>query len=61
VLADADGSHDLHYIPTMPEAIEKVRAASTEPVRMLYVRNADHHLYVDNPVDFHREVAAALA
>jgi len=55
------GSHDLHYIPTMPEAIEKVRAASTEPVRMLYVRNADHHLYVDNPVDFHREVAAALA
>jgi pimeloyl-ACP methyl ester carboxylesterase len=45
----------------MPEAIEKVRAASTEPVRMLYVRNADHHLYVDNPVDFHREVAAALA
>ena len=25
MLADADGSHDLHYIPTMPEAIEKVR------------------------------------
>lgn len=55
------GDHDLHYIPTMPQAIKAVQAASGAPVRMAFVRHADHHLYVDNPPDFHRNVELALA
>lgn len=55
------GSHDLHYIPTMPKAVEQVAAAATSPVAMRFVRGADHHLYIDNPKDFHAEVAKALA
>merc|ERR1712159_922157 len=43
------GSHDLHYIPTMPEAVKAVAAVSREPVRMDFVRREDHHLYIDNP------------
>lgn len=55
------GKHDLHYIPTMPQAVKVVQAASSQPVRMHYVSHADHHLYVDNPAEFHRYCEAALA
>jgi len=55
------GSHDLHYIPTMPEAVATVQAASHQPVRMHHVPNADHHLYCDNPAVFHRHCEKALA
>ena len=55
------GSHDLHYIPTMPEAIKRVAAAATEPVQMHFVRDSDHHLYIDNPREFHARVASALS
>lgn len=54
------GSHDLHYIPTMPQAIKAVAAAASHPVRMHFVRGSDHHLYLDNPTDFHAHVAQAL-
>ena len=55
------GSHDLHYIPTMPEAVERVNKATSSPVAMRFVRHSDHHLYLDNPKAFHAEVAKALA
>jgi len=55
------GSHDLHYIPTMPEAVKAVAAATASPVTMSFVRGSDHHLYIDNPADFHAYVQHALA
>ncbi len=55
------GSHDLHYIPTMPQAVKRVAAAATNPITMAYVRRSDHHLYIDNPPEFHAHVAKALA
>ena len=55
------GSHDLHYIPTMPQAVKAVQACSSSTVRMAFVSNSDHHLYVDNPRDFHKQVEKALA
>ena len=54
------GSNDLHYIPTLSEAVKAVAAVSREPVRMDFVRRADHHLYIDNPEDFHAKVARAI-
>ncbi len=55
------GAHDLHYIPTMPQAIKAVDAAAANKVSMFFVRGADHHLYIDNPDEFHSYVARALA
>jgi len=55
------GAHDLHYIPTMPEAVQAVQKASPQPVRMSFVPRADHHLYCDNPNEFHRLCEKALA
>ena len=55
------GSHDLHYIPTMPEAVTVVQQAARSPVTMRHVAHSDHHLYLDNPRDFHAEVERALA
>lgn len=55
------GSHDLHYIPTMPQAVETVAAAAHGHVTMAFVHNSDHHLYLDNPREFHRLVQKALA
>jgi pimeloyl-ACP methyl ester carboxylesterase len=55
------GSHDLHYIPTMPDAIKAVRAVSHNPVTMRIISRSDHHLYIDNPTEFHASVEEALA
>jgi len=54
------GSHDLHYIPTMPQAVKAVAATSANPVSMHYVRHSDHHLYIDNPEEFHLHLEKAL-
>ena len=56
------GSHDLHYIETMPDAVSRVAAASPHGrVAMHFVRRSDHHLYIDNPEEFHQRVEEALA
>ena len=55
------GSHDLHYIPTMPKAVRTVAASTTNSVTMAFVSGSDHHLYIDNPTEFHAYVAQALA
>jgi pimeloyl-ACP methyl ester carboxylesterase len=52
------GSHDLHYIPTMPEAIKAV--ANHASCTMKIVEGSDHHIYIDNPRKFHEHVAQAL-
>ena len=54
------GSHDLHYIPTMPDAVKRVAAVATNPVSMAFVSDSDHHLYLDNPTEFAQKVAQAL-
>lgn len=55
------GDRDLHYIESMPEAVKRVQATHpTRPVRMHFVSRADHHLYVDNPTEVHRQVLKAL-
>jgi len=54
------GSHDLHYIPTMPQAVKAVAATSPHPVSMYFVRHSDHHLYIDNPGEFHLHLEKAL-
>ena len=50
----------LRDFAEMPEAVKAVAAVSREPVRMDFVRRADHHLYIDNPEDFHAKVARAI-
>ena len=54
------GDRDFDYLPTTPEAVKRVAAAASGPVEMHFVTNSDHHLYVDNPPEFHRRVARAL-
>ena len=54
------GSHDLHYIPTMPDALKRVNQAASHTIAMRFVAHSDHHLYTDNPTEFHRLVAEAL-
>jgi len=54
------GTHDLHYIPTMPSAMKIVAAAAINKIRMAFVSGSDHHLYIDNPGEFHAHVAKAL-
>ena len=54
------GRRDLHYIPTMPQAIETVRASATSPISMAFC-GSDHHLYLDSPAEFHSFVSKALA
>jgi len=55
------GSHDLHYIPTMPQAVKAVQAATRSAVRMMHVSHSDHHLYLDNPREVHARIDRALA
>ena len=44
----------------MPDAIKAVAAVAVNPVTMHFVRDSDHHLYAENPADFHAHVARAL-
>ena len=37
-----------------------VSAAGASPVEMRFVKDSDHHLYIDNPPEFHSRVARAL-
>ena len=40
---------------------QKSTCTATEPVSMYFVRHSDHHLYIDNPAEFHSRVERALA
>ena len=57
------GDRDFHYyIPTLPEALKAVKAATGHgSVALGFALRADHHLYVDNPSGFHQMAARALA
>lgn len=55
------GSHDLHYIPTMPEAVKAVKAVASRSVTMSFVPHSDHHLYRDNPEEVRLRIEHALA
>jgi len=54
------GDCDYDYLPTTPEAVKRVAAAASSPVKMHFVTDSDHHLYIDNPPEFHSRVARAL-